>query len=38
MKKRNKIIFLIIGIMIFIYSVMFIFKKRKTIQNLKIDI
>ena len=30
MKKRNKIIFLIISIMIFIYSVMFIFKKKES--------
>lgn len=29
MRKRNKIIFLIISIMIFIYSVMFIFKRKE---------
>ena len=29
MRKRNKIIFLIISIMIFTYSVMFIFKKKE---------
>lgn len=30
MKKRNKIIFLIVSIIIFTYSVMFIFKKKES--------